>query len=105
MKRASLSTIIALLLSMVLIAVSGAVGSAQGATYTESTELVMGFGVILIGVSALLIAVGALVVFVKLAKILDKLEERFKGGSPQSESNKSASREESRETAGGDQEA
>lgn len=41
-------------------------------------EIVVSFFWLLIGVSALLIAVGALLVFLKLARFLDRMEERFK---------------------------
>jgi hypothetical protein len=52
---------------------------AVAATAQESTaELAWGLGGILVGVAALLIAVGALILFIKLAKLLEELEERFK---------------------------
>ena len=42
------------------------------------TDLVTSFAWTVIAVSALLVAVGALIVFTKLAKLLDRLEDRFK---------------------------
>lgn len=42
------------------------------------TDLVTSFAWIVLSVSALLVAVGALIVFTKLAKLLDRLEDRLK---------------------------
>lgn len=42
------------------------------------TDLVISFAWIVLAVSALLVAVGALIVFTKLAKLLDRLEDRLK---------------------------
>ncbi|MFQ6033445.1 MAG: hypothetical protein ACE5KR_01110 [Candidatus Bipolaricaulia bacterium] len=51
-----------------------AAAHAQG----SAAEISWGLGGILIGVAALLIAVGALYVFIRLAGLLEELEERFK---------------------------
>jgi len=61
-------------LVMVLVGGPAALAWAQG----NAAELGWGLGGILIGVAALLIAVGALYVFIRLAKLLEELEERFK---------------------------
>jgi hypothetical protein len=54
-------------------------GQALVAMAQENTAgLSWGLGGLLIGVSALLIAVGALFVFIRLAKLLEGLEEYFK---------------------------
>lgn len=42
------------------------------------TDLVTSFAWTVLAVSALLIAVGALIVFAKLAKLIDRLEDRLK---------------------------
>ncbi|MCL6641865.1 MAG: hypothetical protein K6T71_00870 [Candidatus Bipolaricaulota bacterium] len=42
------------------------------------TDLVTSFAWIVLSVSALLVAVGALIVFTKLAKLIDRLEDRLK---------------------------
>jgi len=72
MRRSSMRRFFGLLVAMV----SGpaAMASAQG----SSAELAWGLGGILIGLAALLIAVGALYVFIRLAGLLEELEERFK---------------------------
>ncbi|MFQ6090674.1 MAG: hypothetical protein ACE5LD_04475 [Candidatus Bipolaricaulia bacterium] len=64
------------LFGFLLVMVSGpaAAASAQGG----AAELGWGLGGILVGVAALLIAVGALFVFIRLAKLLEELEEHFK---------------------------
>lgn len=41
-------------------------------------QLTPGLGGILTGVAALLIAVGALVLFIKLGRVLDRIEKKFK---------------------------
>jgi len=45
---------------------------------TSVTDMVTSFAWIVLAVSALLVAVGALIVFTKLAKLIDRLEDRFK---------------------------
>jgi len=50
-------------------------GNAQQVT---TAELIAGFSGILLGVAALLIAVGALIVLFRLARVLEKMEERLK---------------------------
>ncbi len=64
------------LFSLLIVMVSGptAVASAQGG----AVELGWGLGGLLLGVAALLIAVGALFVFIRLAQLLEGLEEYFK---------------------------
>jgi hypothetical protein len=42
------------------------------------TDLVTSFAWVVLSVSALLVAVGALIVFTKLAKLIDRLEDRLK---------------------------
>jgi hypothetical protein len=42
------------------------------------TDLVTSFAWVVLAVSALLVAVGALIVFTKLAKLIDRLEDRLK---------------------------
>jgi hypothetical protein len=42
------------------------------------TDLVTSFAWVVLAVSALLVAVGALIVFTKLAKLIDRLEDRIK---------------------------
>jgi len=43
------------------------------------TELVSASASLLVAIAALLVAIGALIVFLRLAKVLEKMEERFKG--------------------------
>jgi hypothetical protein len=61
-----------------LLAVLGSGPAAAVNAQGSAMELGWGLGGILIGVAALLIAVGALYVFIRLAKLLEELEERFK---------------------------
>jgi hypothetical protein len=61
-------------LMVVLASGPAAAAHAQG----SAAELGWGLGGLLIGVAALLIAVGALFVFIRLAKLLEGLEEHFK---------------------------
>jgi hypothetical protein len=42
------------------------------------TDLVTSFAWVVLSVSALLVAVGALIVFTKLARLIDRLEDRLK---------------------------
>jgi hypothetical protein len=42
------------------------------------TDLVTNFAWVVLAVSALLVAVGALIVFTKLARLIDRLEDRLK---------------------------
>jgi hypothetical protein len=42
------------------------------------TDLVTSFAWVVLAVSALLVAVGALIVFTKLARLIDRLEDRLK---------------------------
>lgn len=42
------------------------------------TDLVTSFAWTVLAVSALLVAVGALIVFIRLAKLIDRLEDRLK---------------------------
>lgn len=62
-----------LLMTMVLSGPAVVAGAQESAA-----ELGWGLGGILIGVAALLIAVGALYVFIRLAQLLEGLEEHFK---------------------------
>lgn len=50
---------------------------AQGPSFLQS-ELLSATASLLVAIAALLIAVGALVLFVKLARLIDRLEDRFK---------------------------
>jgi hypothetical protein len=42
------------------------------------TDLVTSFAWVVLAVSALLVAVGALIVFTKLARLIERLEDRLK---------------------------
>lgn len=42
------------------------------------TELVSASASLLVAIAALLVAVGALIVFIRLAKVLEQMEERFR---------------------------
>jgi hypothetical protein len=42
------------------------------------TDLVTSFAWVVLAVSALLVAVGSLIVFTKLARLIDRLEDRLK---------------------------
>lgn len=57
-----------------LLAVAEIAGNAQ---QISTAELITGFSSILLGVAALLIAIGALVVLFRLAKVLEKMEEKL----------------------------
>jgi hypothetical protein len=50
---------------------------AQGSSFLQS-ELLSATASLLVAIAALLIAIGALVLFVKLARLIDRLEDRFK---------------------------
>ena len=51
--------------------------AAQGPSSLPS-ELLSATASLLVAIAALLIAIGALVLFVKLARLIDRLEDRFK---------------------------
>lgn len=67
-------------IASLIIVVFGAIFyGVEGSAQQAPMEIVVSFSWMLLGVSALLIAVGALLVFLKLARFLDRMEERFKG--------------------------
>jgi len=49
-----------------------------GVPVQAQTELVSASASLLVAIAALLVAVGALIVFIKLARVLERMEERFK---------------------------
>lgn len=50
-----------------------------GVPVQAQTELVSASASLLVAIAALLVAVGALIVFLRLAKVLERMEEHFKG--------------------------
>jgi hypothetical protein len=46
--------------------------------YGQTTELVSASASLLVAISALLVAVGALIVFLRLARLLERMEDHFK---------------------------
>lgn len=67
MKRPSLIV----LLLLTLVALRGVPAFAQ-------TELMSASASLLVAIAALLIAVGALIVFIRLARVLERMEEHFR---------------------------
>jgi len=61
------------------IALFGVIGSSVWVVPARAqTELVSASASLLVAIAALLVAVGALIVFIKLARVLEQMEERFK---------------------------
>lgn len=55
-----------------------AVGAFGVLGFAQTTELVSASASLLVAISALLVAVGALIVFVRLARLLERMEDHFK---------------------------